>query len=45
MIFIIGGREQTCTLQGATGVHDLVFCFRGGEGMELFNWDSWELRK
>ena len=38
-------KEQTCTLQGATGVHDLVFCFRGGEGMELFNWDSWELRK
>lgn len=34
---------QNCAIVGASGVHDLVFCFVGPEeGGALFNFDSWQ---
>jgi len=38
-------KSQTTSLQGAQGVHDLYFVFRGKAGSHLFNFDSWKFEK
>lgn len=34
-------KEFACPIEGATGVHDLVFCFKGDGKKDLMNWDYW----
>lgn len=36
--------EQTCDVDGISGVHDLYFVFTGGDG-DLFNFDHWKFHK
>src|SRR4029078_11290648 len=40
-----GGAEtwmtKSCTVSGATGIHDLFFKFTGGSGATLFNFNWW----
>ena len=36
-------RNVSCTLKGASGVHDLYFMFRSDEGEDLFDWDWWKI--
>ena len=41
-----GYREVHCPVAGATGTHDVVFCFRGGaEARDLFRWDYWYFKR
>ena len=35
---------QSCKVKTVTGIHDLYFVFKGGEG-DLFNFDWWKLSK
>ena len=35
-------KPQSVLVSGATGIHDLVFVFRGAAGKELFKFDYWQ---
>lgn len=38
-------RQFSCPIDGAEGVHDLVFCFKGNGRKDLMNWDYWTFVK
>ncbi len=38
-------RTFTCPVNGAKGVHDLVFVFRGKPETNLMNWNRWEFTR
>ena len=35
-------QEQTILLSGASGIHDVYFCFKGGSGVGNFDWFKFE---
>ena len=44
--YSIGGSDVyktfSCPIEGAEGVHDLVFRFKGNGRKDLMNWDYWK---
>jgi beta-xylosidase len=38
-----GTRKATCKLKNPSGIHDLVFVFKGNAKTDLFIWDWWQM--